>query len=274
MRSTMEKPCGHSWRVELIAFDLNGTILERGETIPPIVKSFLGKVVKHGVRMTTASGRTLEDQLQIFKKNGLGASAGFPHYIIANEQEIYILEGSEYKPYIQHNSKIRDSWLKVLPEAKRIINTELERLNNAGIKVKRDINDEEAVKRGILDLLFERVEDAKNEEKFLKNMLISISGLSCNRNYRLVQIIHSDAGKGATLKALATLLNIPSSCVLCIGDSSNDLSMLNGHYGFLTATASNADEDVKEAVRNCNGYIASKPFPRGIIEILRYYMCL
>ena len=56
--------------------------------------------------------------------------------------------------------------------------------------------------------------------------------------------------------------------VLVIGDSGNDLDMLDGHWKFQLATVLNAEQEVKESVRAHGGYVASQPRSRGIIEIM------
>lgn len=92
--------------------------------------------------------------------------------------------------------------------------------------------------------------------------------LTCNRNYCLVQIIHSCAGKGNAVKSLANYWHISPFEVLCIGDSSNDISMLDGRHGFRAATVSNADDEVKKLVLGVRGDIASKPNGSGVAEII------
>ena len=267
------KPTERPSRIDLIAFDLDGTILEAGEVIPPAAKRTLAEIVKRGLKIATATGRSLEDQVRILKRNGLGSSCGFPHSLIADEWEIYFLTGSGYKPYTQHNNMMRRAWAKVLPEVKKIVQIELQRLSTAGVSVRREVNDDEAARRGTIDLTFEKVDDAKAEENFLRTVRLCPAELFIHtRNYRHVIFIHSRAGKGNTLKVLAEYWNIAPSKILCIGDSSNDLSMLDGRHGFLAATISNADEEVKKAVYTCGGYIASKPYSKGVVEILQKFV--
>ena len=253
----------------VIAFDLDGTSVEREGVILPELIVCLSKAFTKGIMIGIVSGRRLEDQLRILSTNGLGPSIGFPHFLIANEYEIHILKDSGYEPLKEHNEDIRKGWLKVLPIAKEIMTSELSRLTRAGTSVRRNITDEDASKRCMIDLWFEDVQDAVEEEMFLvSSVLDGTIPLTCNRNHGLVQLLHARAGKGNTLKAVAGYFKIAPSDVLAIGDSSNDLSMLDGKLGFRSAAVANADEDVKRIVMSSGGYIASKPRGAGVIEII------
>jgi len=247
--------------IDLVVFDLDDTIVEKDKIILPSVKQALAELVKRGVRIAANSVASLEHQVWVFERNGL-----FPHFVIANMREIYYLTTSGYKPYVSHNDQMRRLWAEVLIEAKKISDSELQRLTAAGISVRREEFDEE--RRGIIGLLFDNIEDAKAEQRYLERMLSQKGLLTCNRHFNLVQIIHAQAGKGNTLKILAEHWNIPPSKVLCVGDATVDLCMLDGRHGFLSATVSNADREVKDAVRSWGGYIASKPCGEGVVEIL------
>jgi hydroxymethylpyrimidine pyrophosphatase-like HAD family hydrolase len=86
---------------------------------------------------------------------------------------------------------------------------------------------------------------------------------------RLVQIHDAAVGKGPVLAELARLWVIAPSEVLAIGDSHNDLSMLDGRLGFRSATVGNADGVIKEAVRRAGGSVASGHAGAGVLELLQ-----
>jgi HAD superfamily hydrolase (TIGR01484 family) len=255
--------------VRAIAFDLDGTSIERGNIMLPELVTRLAGAADNGIIIGTASGRPLKDQLEILSANGIGEQKGFPHFLIANEYEIYVLDGQKYEPLIKHNESIRKAWFEILPVAKSIIESELRRLTREGIFVKRNIPGEDIYQRGMIDLWFHNIQDAIAEEAFLNSLILEHSiPLICNRNFQLVQLLHARAGKGNTLKVAADYFKISPSNVLAIGDSSNDLSMLDGKLGFQPATVANADESIKRIVTTRGGYVASKPYGAGVIEIV------
>ena len=254
-------------KIKLIALDLDGTLLEHDKSVLPEVRIFLSKLVKRGVKITTASGRPFDYQVRILEKNRLGKFSGFPHAIIANEQDIFLLTENDYEPLREHNAFLRKRWEELLPLVKSIVSFELKRLTSMGVKVRKwPDTDEEMLRRKIIGLLFENTYEAVLEEQILKRTLVS--SLYCNRHFNLVQIMLREAGKGNAVMKLARIWNIKPNEVLCIGDASNDLSMLNCNLGFIPATFKNAENEVKNEVRRCNGYIASQPCGKGILEIL------
>lgn len=259
--------------IRLLALDLDGTLLEPGEKILPPVAEALIAVSGMGVLIATASGRPLEDQLRILASNGLGAEAGLPQYLIANEQEIYELKGDAYLPWEWHNRAVRERWMSVLPRALQLAAAESDVLRRVGVAVEL-WPQEVAAKRGMVVLRFELVEEARSCEARLRELLADDPELQCDRSFRLVQILHKRAGKGLTLSLLLESLRIPSRAVLCVGDATNDLSMLDGRYGFIAAAVGNAEEEVKEAVKRAGGYVASKPRGEGVLEVLKVFQLL
>lgn len=223
--------------IKLIGFDLDGTVVEEGPLIPEDCQDILTGIAQKGVKLATASGRPLDQQYDLLKVSGLSPSTGWPHALIANESQIYLLRGEQYEPLESWNSRIRHEWMRSLPRARQIILEELARLKSAGVKVERHITDEQAESRNLIDLLFESVEDARAFSRTLSARLSKEGAdLWSNRNYCLVQILHPLAGKGNTLAELMRYLGLNPGQVLVIGDSCNDLDMLDGRHGFRAAT--------------------------------------
>ena len=92
------------------------------------------------------------------------------------------------------------------------------------------------------------------------------------RNNRLIAFRHRDIGKGILLARLAELLDVPQSKVFAVGDSHNDLCMLDGRFGFQSGTVANADPEIQEVIRQNGGPIASQPTSLGVAELLRGLM--
>lgn len=259
--------------IKLIGFDFDGTILEAGGVsgiIPKDAQEVLDEAILRGVKITTASGRPPDEQLGVLEHSNLGAAKGWPHFLITNESQIYFLHGNFYESLESWNSMVRDKWIQLLPLARQILLEELEKLQKSSIKAKRHISDEIAKSRNMIDLWFDHVEDARAFEKNLSNRLKTENEeLCCNRNYCLVQILYYRTGKGNTVARLAEHLGLQPENVLVVGDSDNDINMLDGHLGFLSATVSNADPAVKECVAKCGGYVVSQPVSKGFIEIVK-----
>lgn len=91
--------------------------------------------------------------------------------------------------------------------------------------------------RGLPTINAETIDQAIALEKWIQEKANEHElPLHCSQNVRRVQVIDILAGKGNTLAELARTLGIPNHQVLAIGDSTNDLSMLDGRFGFQRAT--------------------------------------
>jgi len=255
--------------IRLVAFDFDGTILEEGMVIPEDTKEKLDTIRDLGIKISTASGRKLEDQFKILELNSLGDDKGYPHSLIVDESRIYLLDGKGYVPLKSWNDKVFEEWKKLYPLAEEILLKEVEELKEKGEDVSIHIIGDIALVRNMVAIRFKSIERAKEYEKELSRKLKAMeSPFWCNRNFSLVQILPPSAGKGNTVLALSRYLGISPNEVLVIGDSGNDIDMLDGRYGFRSATVSNADPEIKEVVKKNGGYIAQKPISSGIIEII------
>lgn len=256
-------------KIKLLAFDFDGTILEKGMVIPEATKEKLKELIDLGIKISTASGRKLEDQFKILELNGLGNKTDYPHSLIVDESRIYLLDGDEYIPLKSWNDRVSKEWQELYPFAEEILLREIDELRKKQEDVFIHIIGEIALVRNMVAMRFGSIEKAKEYEKILSEKLkASDSPFWCNRNFSLVQILPPSAGKGNTVLALSRYFGFSPDEVLVIGDSGNDIDMLDGRYGFRSATVSNADPEIKDIVRKSGGYVARNPISSGIIEII------
>lgn len=83
-----------------------------------------------------------------------------------------------------------------------------------------------------------------------------------------LEFSHPEATKGHALAALAGRWGIDRSEVMAIGDSYNDLEMLE--YAGLGVVVANARDDIKSRA----GYVTSAPYGEGVVEALRKFVLL
>jgi hydroxymethylpyrimidine pyrophosphatase-like HAD family hydrolase len=57
---------------------------------------------------------------------------------------------------------------------------------------------------------------------------------------------------------------------MAIGDSINDLDMLNGEHGFFPVAVANAEIEVKEAVKKAGGMVTKSPASDGVAEAIEW----
>lgn len=80
--------------VRVVAFDLDGTILEPGKIISSEVIKALRSLRDCGVRSVIASGRPVDFQLELLQRYALGADSGCFQALVCDERELYVRDVS------------------------------------------------------------------------------------------------------------------------------------------------------------------------------------
>ena len=119
---------------------------------------------------------------------------------------------------------------------------------------------------------FHTNEAAQAAMDLLKPYLADEPDVLLHRNTSILHIVPQNSGKGPSLLKAAQHKGLQPCQVLAIGDSLNDLSMLDGRHGFVSACVGNADDIVKDAVRQNNGYVAKGRAGEGVYEILQHFI--
>jgi len=94
--------------------------------------------------------------------------------------------------------------------------------------------------------------------------------VSGNHEWRFVS--HKYFSKGALLAEASAYMRIPSSRILAVGDSINDMSMLSPDVAGWIGCPSNSCYDVKELVSDCSGIIAREHDFLGTSTIIRHFV--
>jgi HAD superfamily hydrolase (TIGR01484 family) len=258
--------------IRLVAFDLDGTILERGELIRDEVLAALRELSSRGIACVTATGRPYDFQVELFERYGIGATSGVLRGLIGDEREIFVNDGAVFQSLAAWNDPLHERWIGIFPVAMAML-AETERESaRRGIAVHRLLTDELAFERGLPSLVYETAAEAEAIEQWILDQLAQRDlPLTTNRNVRLVQIFDRLVGKGPTLAYLASHLGIEADEVLALGDSSNDYSMLDGRLGFRCATFANAEGVLQAMVRKAGGHVSDAPAGLGVVDSFRAY---
>ena len=266
--------------IRLIAMDLDGTLLQRDQTILPQTLQALRAAEAKGVTLALASGRYPENASLVFLDHGIdgpvmgangaiiddapmgttlavhfmpGASAAAICGILDRAGADYILFSykrvTTSRTDLQHRSEINDG-------------ERIHRLGGvtfahgpAGIR--------EALRQGVSKIfVFNHPRLAE-----LADEIRSVPGVQVTRSGELnIEIMPRGIHKGNGIRELARHLGIPLSAVMAFGDEENDLEMLRSvGYGFAMG---NAPEHVRRQCRR-----ATDSFERdGIGKAIRRYI--
>jgi hypothetical protein len=268
-------------RPRLIAFDLDDTALKDGaipERLREQLAAFCGQARLPACRsgrpdgqggiLSTASGRHYSVQEDILRQSGITGAEGFPQFIISADKFIHRLDAGRYIPVSDWNEAILRRWRRILPEiVKRLphlsVALEAQGLCHAPIG---DVQSCE--ERGYVAMQFSDVPAAVAAMDVMARMFKDIKEASINRAACYSAVTLRDTGKGEALRRVASEVRVHPSEVLAVGDSYNDISMLDGRYGFQSAAVANAEPVVKIAVEAAHGCIAQGEGADGFGEIM------
>ena len=268
--------------MELIVFDLDGTLLNRHAQVSEHTRDTLQQLSRRGIAYTVATGRTLHAARSLLDGHGFK----LPH-IYKNGVLIWQPDSDEY----QHSNLLSNSEIRrvisafmehdvtpfiftVEPDKRHAVyhtpmrNDAVRRLarvfsRERGLVVlpvaempgTADITNISAL--GVAAAIEAVAELVRGEEH-----LVAYAGMAMEgEDLHWIDIHHSAASKGSAISQLKTDLGV--SRVICFGDSDNDLSMFA--LADESYAPSNARDDVKAAATAVIGHHDED----GISEFLR-----
>jgi hypothetical protein len=95
--------------------------------------------------------------------------------------------------------------------------------------------------------------------------------LAWQRNSIYLRFGHRDFHKGTCLTEVARHYNLGAPRCFAIGDSHNDLEMLDPEHARMIACPNNAVDEVRQQVAQRGGYVAEAAYGAGVIEALRHF---
>lgn len=257
--------------IRLLALDLDDTLLRTDLTISPRAKSAIKEAAKQGVYVTLATGRMYcsalpyarELQLDLPLITYQGALVKY-----ADGREVYhrpIPLAMAKKvlnfllPYQYHLNIYMDDHLymeKDSPEGKRY--SSISRVPVHFVDSLRDILNQAPSK--ILVIADELELD--NLARQIHAQFGQALNITKSKPYFL-ELAHPQATKGVALAHLASSLNVKAEQVMAIGDSLNDLDMIE--YAGFSVAMDNAVEIVKEKAN----YITKHNDDEGVAEAIQ-----
>jgi HAD superfamily hydrolase (TIGR01484 family) len=252
-------------KIQLISTDFDGTLVTHAGD--PVFDRDCMELIRElqydGAIWAINTGRSvglLEEGLEDF------AFPLQPDFILTSERDVFRPSEHGWEPYGDWNARCAQAHAELYTTASSVL---AEVVDFVSRQTKARVIYEADEPAGLIatseeemDRLTEFIDRAKaNEPKF-----------HYQRNTVYLRFCHADYHKGAALKELSRLTNIPHSAIFAAGDHHNDLSMLDGRCAAFPACPANAIAEVKEAVRRAGGWVAEREFGAGVHEALRHFL--
>lgn len=190
-----------------------------------------------------------------------------PDFIIAREREIYFPNSSgNWTPDLEWNDACHHAIETLLEESKPL----MDRIRHL---VGEQTGAEWIEQQGEHASLIARTE-AEMEwiAQQVEAMVPADSSLGWQRNSIYLRFGHKGFQKGSSLAAVARHFSLAPEAIFAIGDSHNDIEMLDRDVAGMIACPANAIDEIIAHVRSQDGYVSQHSHSKGVIEAIQHYL--
>lgn len=257
--SNKDNKIGKNLPYGLIAMDMDGTLLTSEKKILPETLDDLAWVAAKGVHLSYATGRALVEMKEYFEDTPMIRYAicysGAIIYDCIEKKVIYRKEVPSdcFEKIIEIADKY-DGMLTFLTENESIVSSaDINHMDDFHmgvyqpmyLKVTRQVEDMAAESHHHdsitkINIYFRNAEDRRNGYEELKNLPLSFA----LAEETSLEMNAKGVSKGAAIKTLSSLLNIPIEKTMAIGDADNDRDMLT--TAGISIVMANARNEIKE----------------------------
>jgi len=250
----------------ILSFDFDGTVHDPASQ-PAVPLRFFATLERlrdsHRACWGVNTGRSLEHLIEGFEQSGFPFQ---PDWVVAREREIYFLdEIGGWQAHELWNERclrqIDDLFKEQQPFLSRI-RKEIEESTGA------QWLEMEGEPAGLIS----RTEE---EMEWIVNRVIDLAdpncGLAWQRNTIYLRFGHRDFHKGTCLSEIAQHFDVPGERCFAMGDSHNDVEMLDPQHAGMIACPANALALVRGHVAAHGGFLASRTHGEGVVEALEHY---
>lgn len=251
--------------IRLLSTDFDGTLVDHDGS-PAVAETLyetLAELRRCGVQWAVNTGRDLGYALEGLKEFNFPIE---PDFILTNERDIYRSNGKGgWEDFGDWNRRCIEAHERLFAEEQELVG-----------RIRQFIGQEtraEALyeKEQFVGIIGKSDDEVDRFVSFLHAERSSDSLFHYQRNTIFLRFCHADYSKGTALAELCRLTGVPHEETFAIGDHHNDLSMLDGTFARWAAAPANAIEEVKSAVRNAGGYVASRRASEGMLEALHHF---
>lgn len=251
-------------QIRLLSVDFDGTLVRNWALphYPAELVQILNQLRRNGVMMAINTGRTLRLVEEALDSTGFPVR---PDFALTSEREVFRWNGATWEDFGGWNSRCWEEHDTLFTNC-GVLLEEIERYIESTTTAR--LHYEENRFSGVVSTTNEEMEEIC---RFIETKRFGFPDFAYQRNSVYLRFCHLAYHKGAALAELQRLTDISKEETFAAGDNFNDLPMLNLAVAHFLACPSNALDDVKAAVRNQGGFVASQDSGYGMCEALRHF---
>ena len=250
----------------ILSFDFDGTLHHPAEA-PPVPAAFF-EVIRslrdtQGVVWGINTGRAMAHMVEGFTESRFPF---LPDWVIAREREVYFPNAfGRWVPETTWNQRCEKEIHGLFKQTKKLLARIRHAVEERTGAQWMEMDGEPA---GIISRTEEEMEWIIDH---ITPLIEAEPHFSWQRNSIYLRFGHRDFQKGSSLSHVASHYQIPVARRFAIGDSHNDLEMLDPANTGMTACPANSVAEVKEKIRATGGIITRAAHGHGAIEALHHY---
>lgn len=249
----------------LLSFDFDGTLVcpDSDPQLDPKFFEVIQQSREQGLMWGVNTGRSQMQMLSGFME---GNFPFLPDFLIARERELYTPGAmNRWMPVMEWNKRSDKDHKKVYRRARKFIKAVRDHVENT--TTARWVTE----KGDPAGIVASSVEEMAEILAFIDAQIGEHKDLGYLRNTIYLRFSHKDYHKGSSLAEVARRCGLGKEKVFAIGDGHNDIDMLHRDYAHMIACPANADEEVKQHVREQGGYICNQRASLGVIEAISHF---
>jgi HAD superfamily hydrolase (TIGR01484 family) len=250
----------------VLAFDFDGTLHDPAGQ-PPVPGEFFEEINKlHRERAIVwgiNTGRSLPQMVEGFNESNFPF---LPDWLVAREREIYFpgVDG-RWLPHAAWNRTCAQHIRSLFKSSRKLLESIRHQIEETTGAHWLAMDGEPA---GIIARTDEEMDWIVGKITLLTR---DEPQLSWQRNSIYLRFGHRDFQKGSSLSEVARHYSLGATRCFAIGDSHNDLSMLDPRHAAMLACPGNAVAEVKQHVVANGGYVAAAAHGAGVMEATRHF---
>ena len=256
-------------KIRMAALDFDLTLVDYppqgGYELDPEARRLFGEMIANGAWVGLVSGRDVWPMKDILTVAGVEWGMPFPNYYIRRENYLHYQADGVWTEDVQWNAAVREKTMDFCAKYAGEVPGWLEATERAGFRSHNWILFSDFG----LEAHYPSEETAAGAQKVLQELLGQRRDVQLHRNRMMLNVVPAGTGKGAALLHASKFFGLKPEQVIAFGDSDNDVSMLDGRYGFRSGTVSKSSRQVQKAVLANGGYLATQRASHGVCHVLK-----